>query len=94
MRILAGLVLLGTTLTLYAGEWQHGLSHYGELKYPADYEYFDYVNPRAPKGGKVSQAIIGTFNNLHPYIDKGRAAVCVNVACMLPYDMQIGRAHV
>ena len=34
-------------------EWQHGLSLFGELKYPADFKHFDYVNPNAPKGGVV-----------------------------------------
>ena len=29
----------------------HGYSFYGDLKYPADYTHFDYVNPDAPKGG-------------------------------------------
>ncbi|XOV86442.1 MAG: extracellular solute-binding protein [Pseudomonadota bacterium] len=70
-----------------AGEWQHGLSHFGDLKYDAGFQHFDYVNPDAPKGGRLRQAVIGTFNNLHPYIDKGRAAACVDIGCMLPYDM-------
>jgi hypothetical protein len=34
---------------------RHGLSVFGDLKYPADFKHFDYVNPDAPKGGKVSQ---------------------------------------
>lgn len=29
----------------------HGLSAFGDLKYPADFRHFDYVNPEAPKGG-------------------------------------------
>ena len=32
----------------------HGYSFYGDLKYPADYTHFDYVNPDAPKGGEIS----------------------------------------
>ena len=32
----------------------HGMSAFGDLKYPADFHHFDYVNPDAPKGGLFS----------------------------------------
>jgi microcin C transport system substrate-binding protein len=61
---------------------RHGMSAFGDLNYPADFPYFDYVNPKAPKGGVFSQ--IGpnrqfnqsfqTFNSLNSYILKGDAA--------------------
>ncbi len=35
------------------GDWRHGLSLFGELKYPAGFKHFDYVNPSAPKAGVV-----------------------------------------
>lgn len=60
----------------------HGISAFGDLKYPADFAHFDYVNPKAPKGGLFSQ--IGstrqynqsflTFNSLNSYILRGDAA--------------------
>ena len=60
----------------------HGMSAFGDLKYKADFPHFDYVNPKAPKGGLFSQ--IGparqynqnflTFNSLNSYIFKGDAA--------------------
>lgn len=50
----------------------HGYSFYGDLKYPADYERFDYVNPDAPKGGEISIATLGTFDSMNPYSRKGR----------------------
>ena len=37
--------------------WRHGLSLFGDLKYPADFKRFDYVNPDAPKGGLVRQIV-------------------------------------
>ncbi|HEX4192350.1 MAG TPA: extracellular solute-binding protein [Stellaceae bacterium] len=46
---------------------QHGLSLFGDLKYPANFQHFDYVNPAAPKGGTVKFATIGTFNTLNPF---------------------------
>ena len=61
---------------------RHGISAFGDLKYPADFKHFDYVNPDAPKGGLFSQ--IGstrqynqnflTFNSLNSYILRGDAA--------------------
>jgi microcin C transport system substrate-binding protein len=60
----------------------HGISAFGDLKYPPDFRHFDYVDPNAPKGGLFSQ--IGpsrqynqnflTFNSLNSYILKGDAA--------------------
>jgi microcin C transport system substrate-binding protein len=61
---------------------RHGMSAFGDLKYPADFPHFSYVNPNAPKGGAFSQ--IGpnrqynqnflTFNSLNSYILKGDGA--------------------
>jgi microcin C transport system substrate-binding protein len=61
----------------------HGISAFGDLKYPADFKHFEYVNPSAPKGGVFSQ--IGatrqfnqnftTFNSLNSYILRGDAAL-------------------
>jgi microcin C transport system substrate-binding protein len=45
--------------------WRHGLSLFGDVKYPADFKRFDYVNPDAPKGGVVRQISIGTFDNFN-----------------------------
>jgi len=60
----------------------HGISAFGDLKYPADFSRFDYVNPEAPKGGRFShvgayraynQSFL-TFNSLNGYVLKGDAA--------------------
>ncbi|MGA7387890.1 MAG: extracellular solute-binding protein [Pseudolabrys sp.] len=61
---------------------RHGMSAFGDLKYPPDFPHFSYVNPNAPKGGVFSQ--IGpnrqfnqsfqTFNSLNSFILKGDAA--------------------
>ena len=45
--------------------WRHALSLFGDVKYPADFKRFDYVNPDAPKGGTVRQILIGTFDNFN-----------------------------
>lgn len=56
----------------------HGVSAFGELKYPADYSHFDYVSPDAPKGGAYtgrSTFAARTFDSLNPYILKGEPAI-------------------
>jgi microcin C transport system substrate-binding protein len=52
----------------------HALSMYGDLKYPAGFTHFQYVNPEAPKGGDVKMAAIGSFDTLNPFVVKGVAA--------------------
>ncbi|SNR63373.1 extracellular solute-binding protein [Puniceibacterium sediminis] len=52
----------------------HGVSTFGDLKYPEGFKHWDYVNPDAPKGGEFSTWAFGTFDSLTPYILKGNAA--------------------
>jgi microcin C transport system substrate-binding protein len=50
----------------------HGYSFFGDLRYPADFERLDYVNPNAPKGGEISVWSQGTFDSFNLYTRKGR----------------------
>ncbi|KGK41575.1 hypothetical protein LH51_13575, partial [Nitrincola sp. A-D6] len=53
----------------------HGIAMHGDLKYPADFTHFDYVNPDAPKGGRVVQSAVGSsFDSFNPFIVKGTPA--------------------
>jgi microcin C transport system substrate-binding protein len=64
------------------GVEHHGMSAFGDLKYPADFHHFDYVNLAAPKGGLFSTIPSGraynqsnmTFNSLNAFILKGEGA--------------------
>src|SRR5712692_4635775 len=59
----------------------HGISAFGDLKYPADFRHFGYVDPNAPKGGVFSETVTSrqfnqnflTFNSLNSFILKGDA---------------------
>ncbi|MCE6950522.1 extracellular solute-binding protein [Cereibacter sphaeroides] len=84
--LLGGLGLLVVTaaaLPLHAEEQKvikaHGISTFGELKYPADFAHLDYVNPDAPKGGEISEWAFGGFDSMNPYSVKGRAAALSSV---------------
>ncbi len=70
-------LVLALVAAAAASERRHGLSAFGDLAYPADFDHFAYANPDAPKGGVFS--LIGwggvtTFNSLNNYILKGDAA--------------------
>ncbi|MBL4751649.1 MAG: ABC transporter substrate-binding protein [Amylibacter sp.] len=57
----------------------HGISTFGDLKYRADFKYFDYINPNAPKGGEFSTSGFGTFDSMSPYILKGQSAALSSI---------------
>ncbi|MDR1470428.1 MAG: extracellular solute-binding protein [Spirochaetaceae bacterium] len=42
-----------------------------EPKYAEGFTHFDYVNPRAPKGGSITLAATGTYDNFHAYALRG-----------------------
>ncbi|SPH25079.1 Periplasmic oligopeptide-binding protein [Defluviimonas aquaemixtae] len=52
----------------------HGYSNFGELKYPADFDHLDYVNPDAPKGGEISIWAQGSFDSFNQYASDGVSA--------------------
>ncbi len=61
---------------------RHGMSAFGDLKYPPQFAHFDYVNPNAPKGGTFSHVgstrafnqNLLTFNSLNSFILRGDGA--------------------
>ncbi len=55
-------------------EWRHATALTGEPKYPANFKHFDYVNPDAPKGGRVRLASPGSFDTLNIFLPKGDPA--------------------
>ena len=53
-----------------AAEPRHAIAMQGEPALPSDYTHFDYANPDAPKGGEITYCVVGTFDNLNPFILK------------------------
>ncbi len=72
----AGLPIIKSMQPAHAVEdqWHHGLSLFGDLKYPVGFEAFDYVNADAPKGGRARLSAVGSFDSLNPFTFKGNAA--------------------
>ncbi|NJO22848.1 MAG: hypothetical protein HC868_07750 [Sphingomonadales bacterium] len=72
-------------------EPRHGLSTFGDLKYGPDFKHFDYVNPDAPKGGRMvtmGTGAIETFDSFNSFILKGDAAQGLGII----YDTLMTRA--
>jgi microcin C transport system substrate-binding protein len=77
LAILLSLAAPGASMGVTAEGPRHGLSAFGELKYPPDFRAFEWVNPDAPKGGRL--ATIGTaarltFDSFNAFILKGDPA--------------------
>jgi microcin C transport system substrate-binding protein len=49
-------------------KWRHAISTFGDIKYPADFKRYEYVNPSAPRGGVVRLFEQGTFDNFNMVI--------------------------
>lgn len=87
-----GLGASSVAANLGAGKARHGLSSFGELKYAPDFKHFDYVDPNAPKGGRlvtVSPYALNTFDSFNPFILKGDPVYQVSE---LTFDALLARA--
>lgn len=73
-RVLVWLIAATSFLTLSPGpvqsEPKHAIAMQGEPALPAGYTHFNYANPDAPKGGSITYCVVGSFDNLNPFILK------------------------
>ena len=51
----------------------HAIAMHGAPALPADFTHFGYANPAAPKGGRLTQGVLGSFDSLNPFIVRGLA---------------------
>jgi peptide/nickel transport system substrate-binding protein len=51
----------------------YAIAMHGEPALPADFAHMPYVNPAAPKGGRLTWGLLGTFDSLNPFIVQGIA---------------------
>ena len=70
MRGLMGVAAVTLLLapSAVAAEPRHAIAMHGDPALPANYAHFPYANPDAPKGGNVTYCVVGTFDNLNPFI--------------------------
>ena len=59
---------------------RHAIAMHGEPALPASFTHLPYVNPDAPKGGRLVIGFQGTFDSLNPFnLKAGSAAQGINV---------------
>lgn len=90
--VLLAIVALAAFVLPATAEPRHGLSAFGDLKYPAEFKSFEYVNPDAPKGGRISMIGAGgtiTFDSFNAFIIKGDPAQGMEDT----FDTLMVRAH-
>ena len=88
---LAALTFAGVfASTLAMAEPQHGIAMYGEPALPPDFQSLPYANPDAPKGGRIVQGEVGSFDSLNPHIRKGRVPWQLR---FLAHESLMGRSY-
>ena len=70
--------------------WRHGVSLYGDLKYPEGFKQFDYVNANAPKGGAARQIAIGTFDSFNMVVAGVKGNLATGIT--LVYDTLLAQS--
>lgn len=68
--LIAAISFLAFSLQPAMSEPKHAIAMQGDPALPADYTHFDYANPDAPKGGNITYCVVGSFDNLNPFILK------------------------
>lgn len=77
--LIARLLLLLTVLSCTAHAIRaaepprHAIAMHGRPALGPDYQHFPYVNPSAPRGGRLTLGQQGTFDSLNPFIVRGVA---------------------
>jgi peptide/nickel transport system substrate-binding protein len=73
--LLGGFIILAAWLSLgtdrLAAQPSYAIAMHGTPALPADYDHLPYADPDAPKGGRLVQGLLGTFDSLNPLIVKG-----------------------
>jgi microcin C transport system substrate-binding protein len=78
MRILCFCLAVLMIAPSWAG---HAYGQFGDIKYPAGFSHFDYVNPLAPKGGEIALVAptrASSFDKYNPFTLKGSAPPALN----------------
>ncbi|MBL8267094.1 extracellular solute-binding protein [Steroidobacter sp.] len=76
-RLAGCLLTVATAFAPIGAHAAHAYTQFGDPKYPASFDHFDYVNPRAPQGGTLRLSTVSTnasFDKYNPFTLRGRAA--------------------
>lgn len=76
--------------TIVVAEPRHGAAMFGEPALPPNFESLPYANPDAPRGGRIVQGEVGSFDSLNPHILKGNVPWQL---ASLAYESLMGRSY-
>ncbi|RPE00355.1 ABC transporter substrate-binding protein [Candidatus Pantoea deserta] len=65
------LLLLSAPLHAETVHESRAFATLGEPKYAAGFSHFDYADPAAPKGGRLTLAVVGTWDNFNRFASRG-----------------------
>lgn len=63
----AAAAMLATAAAPAAAAERGGIAMHGEPALPAGFDHLPYVDPAAPKGGRLAMCYLGTFDSLNPF---------------------------
>jgi peptide/nickel transport system substrate-binding protein len=69
--LVSGIALAGCNQASAAES--HAIAMHGDPAVPATFTHMPYANPAAPKGGRLVEGRLGTFDSLNPFIVRGLA---------------------
>ena len=73
LSALGAVLLLVCAAQPAAAEPVHAIAMHGKPALPPEFSHMPYANPDAPKGGRLTFGLVGTFDSLNPFIVKGLA---------------------
>ncbi|WP_343553738.1 extracellular solute-binding protein [Pantoea sp.] len=77
LRLVTALLLCSAIAPLQAEtiNESYAFAQLGEPKYAVNFNHYDYANPAAPKGGKITLAVVGTYDNFNRYASRGNPGI-------------------
>jgi peptide/nickel transport system substrate-binding protein len=81
---LIGLVSPPARVDAQAAEPRHAIAMHGEPAMPPGFAQMPYADAAAPKGGRLIQGLVGTFDSLNPFIVKGVVPAAIRGSLMSP----------
>ncbi len=73
LRLATALLVCSAIAPLHAEtiNESYAFAKLGEPKYAVNFTHYAYANPAAPKGGKMTLAVVGTYDNFNRYASRG-----------------------
>ena len=77
LRLVTALFICSAIAPLHAAtiNESYAFTKLGEPKYAVNFTHYDYANPAAPKGGKITLAVVGTYDNFNRFASRGNPGI-------------------